>query len=132
WWGYFHTLGLLSPVIHVFLSFFVTKGSRSWKSISTLLPHSSPGCTGAGIAKNCAGIMQNQVVNQRENNRLPNSAAGQRQGWKGQTYVVPAPSRRSFLLKASALQGLQRFDGQSAPKQPVTVVVPALFNHLPA
>ncbi len=76
--------------------------------------------------------MQNQGDNQRKNNRLPNSATGQRQGWKGQTYVVPSPSRRSILLKASALHGLQRFDGQADTKQPVTVVVPALFNLLPA
>jgi hypothetical protein len=55
----------------------------------------------------------------------------QRYAWKQQTYVVPDPSRKGFQWKASALRGLQRFNKVEV-KGPVTVVVPALYNFMPA
>ena len=55
----------------------------------------------------------------------------QRYAWKEQTYVVPDPSRKGFQWKASALRGLQRFN-KTEVKGPVTVVVPALYNFMPA
>ena len=55
----------------------------------------------------------------------------QRYAWKERTYVVPDPSRKGFQWKASALRGLQRFNKVEV-KGPVTVVVPALYNFMPA
>ena len=55
----------------------------------------------------------------------------QRYAWKARTYVVPAPSRKGIQWKASALRGLQRFNKVEV-KGPVTVVVPALYNFMPA
>jgi hypothetical protein len=42
------------------------------------------------------------------------------------------PSRTGFQWKASALHGLQRLDRRSQHRRPVTVVVPALYNVMPA
>jgi hypothetical protein len=50
--------------------------------------------------------------------------------WKTRAYPVPTPSRSGFRWKASALRGLQRMHGEGL--KPVTVVVPALYNYLPA
>ena len=55
----------------------------------------------------------------------------QRYAWKKQTYVVPEPSRKGFQWKASALRSLQRF-AKVETRGPVTVVVPALYNVMPA
>jgi hypothetical protein len=55
----------------------------------------------------------------------------QRYAWKPQTYVVPDPSKKGFQWKASALRGLQRFNKVEV-KGPVTVVVPPLYNLMPA
>jgi hypothetical protein len=55
----------------------------------------------------------------------------QRYAWKEQTYAVPDPSRKGFQWKASALRSLQRFNKVEV-KGPVTVVVPALYNFMPA
>src|SRR5688572_1322056 len=52
--------------------------------------------------------------------------------WKTQAYPVPTPSRKGFQWKASALRGLNRWIKKSAKVRPVTVVVPALYNYLPA
>ncbi len=51
---------------------------------------------------------------------------------KGRTYLVPSPSRKGFQWKASALHGLQRLDRRSQSNSPTTVVVPALYNMMPA
>jgi hypothetical protein len=55
----------------------------------------------------------------------------QRYAWKQQSYVVPEPTKKGFQWKASALRGLQRFTKVEV-KGPVTVVVPALYNVMPA
>ncbi|HET9942583.1 MAG TPA: hypothetical protein VFR05_04540 [Terriglobia bacterium] len=55
----------------------------------------------------------------------------QRYAWKARSYVVPEPTRKGFQWKASALRGLQKFNKVEA-KGPVTVVVPALYNFMPA
>ena len=56
----------------------------------------------------------------------------QQYAWKEQTYVVPTPSRKGYQWRASALCGLQRLDRRSHSRQQVTVVVPALYNYMPA
>jgi len=58
--------------------------------------------------------------------------ANQQYAWKERTYVVPNPSRKGIQWKASALQGLQRLDKKTHASQPVMVVVPALYNYMPA
>jgi len=52
--------------------------------------------------------------------------------WKERTYVVPTPSRRGFQWKASALRNLQRLSNPAVTGHPVTVVVPAVYNFMPA
>src|SRR5215470_9623231 len=52
--------------------------------------------------------------------------------WKTRTYPVPAPSRSGFRWKASALRGLDRFAHGTASTHPATVMVPALYNFMPA
>ncbi len=54
------------------------------------------------------------------------------QAWKTRAYPVPAPSRSGFRWKASALRKLQRWKIGAAAARPVTVMVPALYNALPA
>ena len=55
-----------------------------------------------------------------------------RYAWKERTYVVPTPSRTGFQWKASALRNIQRLSKPSLTGHPVTVVVPALYNFMPA
>ena len=55
-----------------------------------------------------------------------------RYAWKERTYVVPKTSRANYQWKVSALRGLQRFHKGGAGSQPATVVVPALYNFMPA
>ena len=52
--------------------------------------------------------------------------------WKTRRYPVPVPSRRRIQWKASALRSLQPWMSSSATAHPVTVMVPALYNFLPA
>ena len=54
------------------------------------------------------------------------------QAWKTRTYPVPAPSRQSFRWKASALRRLRRFSNGVGPARPATIMVPALYNFMPA
>jgi hypothetical protein len=54
-----------------------------------------------------------------------------RYAWKARSYVVPSASRKGFQWKASALRGLQRLNKKEI-KGPVTIVVPALYNFMPA
>jgi hypothetical protein len=55
-----------------------------------------------------------------------------RYAWKERTYVVPRPSRKGIQWKASALRTLQRLHKSRISGRPVTIVVPALFNLMPA
>ena len=55
-----------------------------------------------------------------------------KQAWKAQNYPVPAPSRRGLRLKASALRTLHSWHGTSVSGHPATVMVPALYNMMPA
>jgi hypothetical protein len=55
-----------------------------------------------------------------------------RYAWKERTYVVPTPSRKGFQWKASALRSIQRLSKGPITGHPVTVVVPALYNFMPA
>jgi len=55
-----------------------------------------------------------------------------RYAWKERTYVVPSASRKKFQWKASALRGLERISKAGVTGHPVTVVVPALYNFMPA
>jgi len=52
--------------------------------------------------------------------------------WKTRAYPVPAASRRSYRWKAFALRRLGRWTHPEAQSHPVTVMVPALCNSLPA
>jgi hypothetical protein len=52
--------------------------------------------------------------------------------WKARTYPVPTPSRSGFRWKASALRGLDRFAHGTASTHPATIMVPALYNFMPA
>ena len=54
------------------------------------------------------------------------------QAWKAQNYPVPAPTRRGLRFKASALRRLHRWHGTSVSGHPATVMVPALYNMMPA
>ena len=52
--------------------------------------------------------------------------------WKTRTYPVPMPSRSGFRWKASALRSLDRFAHGTASSDPATIMVPALYNFMPA
>jgi hypothetical protein len=69
---------------------------------------------------------------QSDSGSLQPLGANRQYAWKERTYVVPNPSRKGFQWKASALHKLQRLDRRSQPVKPVTVVVPALYNFMPA
>ena len=71
----------------------------------------------------------------RDSNGKPSAAPhgdNQRYAWKERTYIVPSPTRKGFQWKASALRGLQRINKVEISGRPVTVVVPALYNFMPA
>ena len=52
--------------------------------------------------------------------------------WKEKTYPVPNPSRSGFRWKASALRGLHRWTQGAHTPHPAIIMVPALYNRLPA
>jgi hypothetical protein len=52
--------------------------------------------------------------------------------WKTRTYPVPSPSRSGIRWKATALRRLQQWSGGTAPVKPVAIMVPALYNFMPA
>src|SRR6266568_5755787 len=54
------------------------------------------------------------------------------QTWRTRTYPVPAPSRQGFRWKATALRRLHRFSNGIGSTRPATIMVPALFNFMPA
>src|SRR5436189_6121420 len=56
----------------------------------------------------------------------------QDQAWKTRTYPVPKPTRRGFRWKASALRGLHQWSGEPVSAHPATIMVPALYNFMPA
>jgi hypothetical protein len=56
----------------------------------------------------------------------------QDQAWKTRTYPVPKPTRSGFRWKASALRGLHRWSGEPVSSHPATIMVPALYNFMPA
>src|SRR5262245_64351570 len=55
----------------------------------------------------------------------------QEQAWKARTYPVPRPSRSGFLWKAAMLRTLRRWNRRTS-SQPPTIIVPALYNLMPA
>ena len=67
-----------------------------------------------------------------DSNSPQTHGANRQYAWKERTYVIPNPSRKGFQWKASALHRLQRLDRRQQSVQPVTVVVPALYNFMPA
>jgi hypothetical protein len=56
----------------------------------------------------------------------------QNQAWKARSYPVPVPSKSGFRWKASALRGLNRWANGTKPAHPATIMVPALYNFMPA
>ena len=76
-------------------------------------------------------LMDGYKYRKHEISQVPLSSL-QGQTWKPRTYPVPKPTRRGFRWKASVLRGLQPWIGGAVPSKPVTVMVPALYNILPA
>jgi hypothetical protein len=76
--------------------------------------------------------MQLEVSKQGESSSPQPVGANRQYAWKERTYVVPNPSRMGFQWKASALHKLQRLDRRPQSVKAVTVVVPALYNFMPA
>ncbi len=71
--------------------------------------------------------------NERKNGASSTSVdAKARLVWKTKVYPVPSPSRSGFRWKASALRNLPRWAGGAAAPYPVTIMVPALYNFMPA
>jgi hypothetical protein len=54
------------------------------------------------------------------------------QAWKTRSYPVPTPSRKGLRWKASALRRLHRFSNGVGSARPATIMVPALYNYMPA
>jgi hypothetical protein len=54
------------------------------------------------------------------------------QAWKTRSYPVPTPSRKGFQWKASALRHFHRFGNGIGSERPATIMVPALYNFMPA
>jgi hypothetical protein len=52
--------------------------------------------------------------------------------WKQRAYPAPTPSRRQFQWKASALRSLDHIQAKPVTGHPVTILVPALYNVMPA
>lgn len=59
-------------------------------------------------------------------------SAKPRCAWKDRIYPVPKASKSGFRWKASALRGLNRWTHGERALRPAIVVVPALYNRLPA
>jgi hypothetical protein len=55
-----------------------------------------------------------------------------RNGWKERAYSASSPSRKTIEWKASAILGLQWLKKTGVTGHPVTVVVPAVYNVMPA
>jgi hypothetical protein len=56
----------------------------------------------------------------------------QQKAWKPQAYPVPAPSRSKVRWKASLLRTLNRWNKATVSGRPATIMVPALYNFMPA
>jgi hypothetical protein len=59
-------------------------------------------------------------------------AQKQQQAWKARTYPVPTPTRSGLRWKASVLRTLHRWNGMPVSAHPATIMVPALYNFMPA
>jgi hypothetical protein len=56
----------------------------------------------------------------------------QQQAWKPLAYPVPTPSRSGLRWKASVLRTLNKWNGASPSAYAATIMVPALYNVMPA
>jgi hypothetical protein len=56
----------------------------------------------------------------------------QPQAWKPQAYPVPTPTQRGLRWKASVLRTLHRWNGLPVSAHPATIMIPALYNLMPA
>jgi len=56
----------------------------------------------------------------------------EQQAWKPQAYPVPTATRRGYRWKASMLRNLRGFSGTAVTSHPATIMVPALYNFMPA
>jgi hypothetical protein len=52
--------------------------------------------------------------------------------WKPRSYPVPVPTRSGLRWKASMLRTLHRWNGSAVSAHPATIMVPALYNVMPA
>ena len=60
------------------------------------------------------------------------TSANAPRGWKQRTYPVPNLTPRTFRWKASAFRSLHRWSAATRRLPAATVIVPALYNRLPA
>jgi hypothetical protein len=60
------------------------------------------------------------------------SGENRRYAWKKRSYIVPNPSQKAFQFKLSALRSLHKLHKVELAGEPVTIVVPALYNLMPA
>src|SRR6188474_1501584 len=88
----------------------------------------------AGRLHHCCGIHSMFKGNGKSEGSAGHSRAddNRQYAWKERSYVVPRSSRKGFQWKASALRTLQRLHKSRISGRPVTIVVPALFNLMPA
>lgn len=56
----------------------------------------------------------------------------QGRAWDKSTYPVPTPTRKRFRWMATALRTLHRWNSKPLDRQPATIMVPALYNFMPA
>jgi hypothetical protein len=56
----------------------------------------------------------------------------QGQAWKPRAYPVPTASSRGYRWKASMLRNLRGFNNTAVTSHPATIMVPALYNCMPA
>src|SRR5262245_39119109 len=63
---------------------------------------------------------------------MPVGEHNQEQAWKPRTYPVPKATRRGFRWRASVLRTIQQWNRTAVSRQPATIMVPALFNLMPA
>src|SRR5262245_54102927 len=56
----------------------------------------------------------------------------EKQAWKPRAYPVPSATHRGYRWKASMLRNLRGWNGTAVTSHPATIMVPALYNFMPA
>jgi len=63
---------------------------------------------------------------------MQDGANKQKQAWKPRAYPVPTTNHRAYRWKASMLRNLRGWNGAAVTSHPATIMVPALYNLMPA